>query len=107
MDNKQYLEYLITSYIAKNNSTEGLKEYLQQVSEVINPADKEENQVSNSKGYQKTLGTGKVTGGVNMYPVHEAKNTIFNQRGITNFFMLGFITFFFEIIFILLSLCIY
>ena len=107
MDNKQYLEHLITAYVAKNNSTEGLKEYLKQVSNAINPIEKEESHTTNSKSHQKTLGTGKVTGGLNMYPVHEQKNTIFNQRGITNFFMLCFITLFFETIFILLSLCIY
>lgn len=107
MDNKQYLEYLIQSYIAKNNSAEGLKEYLQQVSTTISPTSQEEVQNSPSKGYQKTLGTGSATGGLNMYPEHNEKSTIFNQQGITNFFMLGLITLFFETIFILLSLCIY
>lgn len=107
MDNKQYLEYLIAAYVAKNKSTDGLKEYLQQVSGVIGSESKEESQSVASKGYQKTLGTGKVAGGLNMYPQHQEKNTIFNQHGIINFFMLGFITFFFEAIFILLSLCIY
>ena len=107
MDNKQYLEYLIASYVAKNKSTDGLKEYLQQVSKMIGTETKEESQSVTSKGYQKTLGAGKVTGGLNMYPQHQEKSTIFNQHGIVNFFMLSFITLLFEGIFILLSLCIY
>lgn len=107
MDNKEYLEKLIENYKARNNSTEGLIEYLKQVNSTINQSTKEESSISPSKGYQKTIGAGKVTGGLNMYPEHESKGTIFNQQGITNFFMLGFITLFFEAMFILLSLCIY
>lgn len=107
MDNKEYLEKLIQDYKAKNNSREGLIEYLKQVNNAIASPTQEEKGVSASKGYQKKIGTGSLTGGLNMYPEYEQKNTIFNQQGITNFLMLGLITFFFEVMFILLSLCIY
>lgn len=107
MNNKEYLEKLIENYKAQNNSTDGLIEYLKQVNSAISQTKQEESQNSPSKAYQKTIGTGKVTGGLNMYPEHQQQNSIFNQQGIVNFFMLGFITLFFEMLFILLSLCIY
>lgn len=107
MDNKQYLETLIANYIAKNKTTEGLKEYLMQVRQVALPSQKEEDGPSQTKVSQKKIGTGTVTGGLNMYPEHHEQNSIFNQHGIVNFLMLGFITLFFEVFFILISLCIY
>ena len=99
MNNKEYLEYLITNYQKNNTQDENLKEYLR--------PSKEESQTNSSKQFQKSIGPGNVTGGCNMYPTYESKNTIFNQQGTTNFFMLALITFFFETIFILLSLYIY
>ncbi len=107
MNNKEYLNYLIENYQMNNANSEGLKDYLRQVRASLNPSGKEETQTSTSKGFQKSIGSGKITGGMNMYPEHESKNTIFNQQGATNFFMLALLTFFFETMFILLSLYIY
>jgi len=107
MDNKQYLETLIANYIAQNKTKEGLKEYLMQVSKMLIPEQKEDNTPTQSKVHQKKFGVGTVTGGLDMYPEHHEQNSIFNQQGIVNFLMLGFITLFFEVFFILISLCIY
>lgn len=107
MNNKEYLEHLINNYIARNNSKEGLKEYLQHVSEVMNSSKeaKENSSDGNSKGFQKVYKNSNYKG-YNMYS-NDERDTIFNQQGIVNFLMLGLLSFFFEILFVILSLCIY
>lgn len=107
MNNKEYLEHLINNYIARNNSKEGLKEYLQQVNKVINPIneEKENSQDGSSKGFQKVYKSSNYKD-YKLYSGGE-NNSIFDQRGIVNFLMLGLLSFFFEVLFVVLSLCIY
>lgn len=107
MDNKEYLELLINSYIEQNKTTAGLPEYLKEAKNLFYTKQKEESGKTETKVAQKKIGAGSVTGGLNMYPEHHEQNFIFNQHGITNFFMLSFITLLSEVLFILISLCIY
>ena len=75
MDNKQYLEHLIANYIEKHKTKDGLKEYLAQINQLLYPTAKEENGPSQTKVAQKKIGTGTVTGGLNMYPEHQEQNS--------------------------------
>ena len=107
MNNKEYLEHLINNYITKNNSTVGLKEYLQQVNKVIRPINEEQEEISdsNGKGFQKVYKSSSYKT-YNLYSNMEDA-TIFDKRGFANFLMLGLLSFFFEVLFVILSLCIY
>ena len=78
MTNKRYLEILISSYIDKNKETKNLKEFLYKINN-------------------------KKTVSLKNYP----QNIIFNQHGISNFLVISYFVFIFELAFILISLCIY
>lgn len=111
MDNIEYLEQLIDTYMKENDAPtpEGLKNYLMAIRKNLSPGSMETSSASKGKAIQKSLGTGNVTGGLNMYPEYQDKDEgfLFNQQGITNFFSLALITFSFSILFIIISLFIY
>lgn len=84
------------------------KELLSRLKELLmerkNMLEQEENDKSNTEsktigGFQKKLGTHPQTGKISM----TSENDNNHQKGYSSIFMLGFLTFFFETLFLLIS----
>lgn len=88
----------LNDYIIKHPEVQNDLKTLVTLRSLLIEEEKEDKKEGLTNSHVKKIGTGNVTGGLNMYPVYDKDN-----KGYSSVLMLGLISFLFEILFLCIS----